>query len=643
MDLNSTPNTTAKEREIVSYKDIGEKREITTPMTVSKKKRIRTEKGKLKKKDLEEQIRMTVDFLQCSHANLDNRDLPECFVNLNTFDIFDGRQLQNLILWLLGDGLNPKMMMVRRKTQVKQLVIVYVPNLSPLDIMELDPTQKDQHFCLQSQYKPIKLSDEQSSDDRYVSFNFISDLSGFKSIFKTCVPFQIPVRRRCFEPVNEFLVRLSPSIKIKSSHHSFNMASMSEWAHKIESGKILRTDAIALYRVSQDAMNIHDYPKSIQNDPLFDTSVQNFENVKVQFHTHKHSNLRHFHMIPLLKDEIRVLAIDCEMVLTEYGDEAGRLSIVDESLDVIFDLIFKPSGKVLDYRTTYSGLSKDMIDSASKSLEDVQNSLIEIFNKFKGITYLVGHSLENDLKALRLTYDYNIDTALIYDGPNQGLKSSLKYLSKQFVGKTIQESSHDSTIDATCTMELFLLKMTKGPTFGQKRSVYEPLWQRINRANGRLAAVIDRPERIQKTGESAWKSITVHDDDEAALRATEKIRENKAFATWVSLDRLTCLSNKKNNKSEIFGAFQKNVMDIYAAMPKKAVILVVSGIGKIDKLFDSQKAAQTVLKKKDHSIIKDTNEMFDGFTYFNGKEMGSLTEDGVNEARLGAMLCSTKQ
>lgn len=41
---------------------------------------------------------------------------------------------------------------------------------------------------------------------------------------------------------------------------------------------------------------------------------------------------------------------------------------------------------------------------------------------------LVGHSLENDLKALKLVHLRCLDTAVLYPHPKKGRRSSLRYL-----------------------------------------------------------------------------------------------------------------------------------------------------------------------------------------------------------------------
>lgn len=80
-------------------------------------------------------------------------------------------------------------------------------------------------------------------------------------------------------------------------------------------------------------------------------------------------------------------------------------------------------------------------------------------------TILVGHSLENDLLALKVSHNLVIDTAVLYKHPRGGsYKTALRVLVKRFLSREIQQSGtgHDSIEDARATMELALLKIRNG-------------------------------------------------------------------------------------------------------------------------------------------------------------------------------------
>lgn len=80
-------------------------------------------------------------------------------------------------------------------------------------------------------------------------------------------------------------------------------------------------------------------------------------------------------------------------------------------------------------------------------------------------TTLVGHSLENDLLALKINHHLVIDTAVLYKHPRgASYKTALRVLTRRFLKREIQDSGkgHDSVEDARATMELALLKIING-------------------------------------------------------------------------------------------------------------------------------------------------------------------------------------
>lgn len=81
---------------------------------------------------------------------------------------------------------------------------------------------------------------------------------------------------------------------------------------------------------------------------------------------------------------------------------------------------------------------------------------------------MIGHSLENDLLALKISHRLVIDTAVLYRHSRGGTyKLSLRVLTQKYLDREIQQSSngHDSIEDAKATMELALLKVRHGKCF----------------------------------------------------------------------------------------------------------------------------------------------------------------------------------
>lgn len=79
-------------------------------------------------------------------------------------------------------------------------------------------------------------------------------------------------------------------------------------------------------------------------------------------------------------------------------------------------------------------------------------------------TILVGHSLENDLLALRISHKSVIDTAVLYKIRPAHHKTALRVLSRKFLSRQIQDSEngHDSIEDARAAMDLAILKIKHG-------------------------------------------------------------------------------------------------------------------------------------------------------------------------------------
>lgn len=78
-------------------------------------------------------------------------------------------------------------------------------------------------------------------------------------------------------------------------------------------------------------------------------------------------------------------------------------------------------------------------------------------------TYLVGHGLENDLRAIKILHSRVLDTVVMYPHP-RGFpsRSALKVLCEKFLHRRIQTGSHNSVADAQAAMDLAKLKIKNG-------------------------------------------------------------------------------------------------------------------------------------------------------------------------------------
>ncbi|EDV26268.1 uncharacterized protein TRIADDRAFT_63711 [Trichoplax adhaerens] len=157
---------------------------------------------------------------------------------------------------------------------------------------------------------------------------------------------------------------------------------------------------------------------------------------------------------------IGVYALDCEMCYTSNGMELCRITLIDHNIKIICDTLVKPSGRVIDYNTRFSGVTESDMEGINVTLRDVQATLLSYIN---GDTILVGHGLEHDLLVLKLIHEKIVDTALVFPH-RRGLpyKRSLKNLARDHLGRTIQSSDkigHDSIEDAATCIDLMKWKI----------------------------------------------------------------------------------------------------------------------------------------------------------------------------------------
>ncbi|GMR36463.1 hypothetical protein PMAYCL1PPCAC_06658, partial [Pristionchus mayeri] len=155
----------------------------------------------------------------------------------------------------------------------------------------------------------------------------------------------------------------------------------------------------------------------------------------------------------------KVYAMDCEMVYTTWGPALARVSVVDLNDDLVLDLLVRPSHLLIDANSRFSGLQAEQVEAAEASLEDARERLFELVNSQ---TILIGHSLESDLKAMRVVHHRVVDTSVVFPhraGPP--LKRALRNLAGEILMKIIQEdvSGHDSKEDSSACMQLMLHKL----------------------------------------------------------------------------------------------------------------------------------------------------------------------------------------
>lgn len=221
-----------------------------------------------------------------------------------------------------------------------------------------------------------------------------------------------------------------------------------------------------------------------------------------------------------------VLAMDCEMCKVE-GDEMAltRVSLVEWDGNIVLDELVKPDKLITDYLTPYSGITPAKLDKVTTNLKDIQDRLL------KDITpkhIIIGHSLNSDLMALKLTHPFIVDTSILYPHPRgPPMKSSLKWLAQKYLGREIQKGhgtkGHDSIEDARACLDLVKMKCERGPQWGTSEATVEPIFKRLKRTpktglpndanqEGKTGAIVDHGAPERNFGSMASYCIGCADD-----------------------------------------------------------------------------------------------------------------------------------
>lgn len=231
----------------------------------------------------------------------------------------------------------------------------------------------------------------------------------------------------------------------------------------------------------------------------------------------------------------RIFAVDCEMVRTAVGLELARVTLIeveeyssekDIAYKLVWDEIIKPVHPVVDYLTVYSGMTKDIIDNATVSIEQVQAALVATI---RSDDILIGHSLENDLRVMQFAHDNVVDTAILFRPSSGRFKYSLKALAARLLRKQIQKSnsSHCSLEDAATALKLASRRAIDGTSFQMFDAVP------INRVH----SVASDGNTTVCIGPSEWihQHITSQPNSIHAL-GCESIKDanHKAVCSWIA-------------------------------------------------------------------------------------------------------------
>lgn len=231
-----------------------------------------------------------------------------------------------------------------------------------------------------------------------------------------------------------------------------------------------------------------------------------------------------------------------------------------------------------------------MLKPVTTTLQDIQKKLLEILHPR---TVLIGHSLNSDLTAIKITHPYIIDTAIIYPHPRgPPLKSSLKWLAQKYLNREVQKghgssgpgAGHDSVEDSRTVLDLVKQKCEKGKEWGTSDSQGENIFKRVARAgvtyksqggsavpsatSGKSSAMIDWGEPKKGPGGGSNFPIGCTSDEEVmngVIRAVKGDADGKEIPgggvdfVWGRFRELEALKGWWNNNKTVAEAPEKDV------------------------------------------------------------------------------------
>ena len=450
------------------------------------------------------------------------------------------QDLQNLLLYCFADGIAPQWISVKHSARVRKIVVLMVPGLemgmfdgtisfesSPEEAggMAVDTEQentengKKEDFVRWKQGLPPVDKSNRFNPRPLSHENLPEPLKPLADMFPHIWPVKAPgdsKYNRVHSPLQAILLSALPKNKDNGGGKGPKQAKQDK------SFKPQRTPINAFISSMEDLQE-NDY---VLHPAFFTTDEQKRANEEARKRASKSTDdgwvdthVPSLESATIPDSEIQqgsmtaghdVLTMDCEMIITEGGQsELARVSLVRWDGEVVLDEFVKPERPVIDYLTRFSGITKEILDPVTQTLADIQQKLLSILTPR---TILIGHSLNSDLNALKITHPFIVDTTIIFPHPRgPPLKCSLKWLTQKYLGKEIQkgQNGHDSIEDAVAVLDLVKQKCEKGERWGTSEASNESIFRRIARTarpgkssggpngDGRTGAVVDwgNPER----------------------------------------------------------------------------------------------------------------------------------------------------
>jgi RNA exonuclease 1 len=343
----------------------------------------------------------------------------------------------------------------------------------------------------------------------------------------------------------------------------------------------------------QLVQNEYNLPSASLDDPFGDDGYNRLVEVWPVEASFLHSDIRSFPMY----------AVDCEMVTTTEGSELASVCVINEQMEAIYHTLVKPVNPVIDYLTKYSGVDENKLRDVTVTLSDVQIKLKELL---PSQCILIGHSLENDLIALKLYHPYVIDTSLLftpYATPKS--KPSLKLLSRKLLEKEIQmnEGGHDPREDAMTCMELVKKKLMEGSKciiqWNEHKTWLPSHLSTANAATGLSVSVIDKYSIANLyTSDSKAECHVITDDGQVP----DKIKEVSPYSRFIFAQLHSLEHQMKNNPTPAGEDNALSLLDdlVYKCVESSScdsIILAVCGSSYIKDVRELQKIVNVDVSK----------------------------------------------
>ncbi|KAL4806334.1 hypothetical protein BDV18DRAFT_152328 [Aspergillus unguis] len=560
--------------------------------------------------------------------------------------------LQNLLLFCFADGVAPQWIAVKNTTRIRKAVFLMVPGL---ELGMLDGTVRLDEA--QSETKPEKPENEDGTDEKADDFARWKDglpptdrshlfspralvredipepLRPLADVFPHAWPIRAPgdsKYNKVHSPLQAVLLTQLPKNKEKNAK--------GPKPPRVDKNATSKRTPITAFISPADELREGEYPLHPALCPSDDQKARLQEDRKragqsaADGWVDTHVESLESGNVP--EAEIQqgsmtagrdIIALDCEMCITEGGNsELTRISLVRWDGEVVLDELVKPKLPVIDYLTRFSGITKEMLDPVTTTLADIQQKLLSVIS---ARSILVGHSLNSDLNALKLTHPFIVDTTFLYPHPRgPPLKASLKWLTQKYLGKEIQKGTtgHDSIEDARAVLELVKQKCEKGEQWGTSDASNESIFKRLSRHNapgksnssgtGRTGAVVDWGSPERGLGSQATVAIGCSDDEavakgiSAAVNGNEsnpsipgegvdftwaRMRDLEMYRGWcnrmpdpknanesAAIDAETESSSASSRSlSSVVSQTVSHIRDVYDSLPACTLFVVYSGTG----------------------------------------------------------------